>query len=572
MKLSYIINIETPSTHQVKVVIIGERLENQKKISFFLPRWSPGSYLIREYSRHLSKLKAVGEKGEVLYFSQVDISTFELDFLHPTFQSASKKFEISYEVYCHELTVRTSHVDHSHAFLHLPCLLMGVLGEEMLAPELTLKFPSTWSKVSTGLKDISKDRNTFHYISKNYDELIDSPIEIGCHETDGFNLFGVDHELAFYGNQLVHNCNLKEDMKTIVNTIGNFFGGVPYERYSFITHFVPGIYGGLEHLNSTALHFCPTGLNQRKNYINFLCLVSHEYFHLWNVKRIRPIELGPFDYLKEAMTKMLWLAEGLTSLMDELFVLRSGLINLEEYLDLQKDNLNRYLSVPGKKFHSLDDSSFNAWIKLYRPDENSNNSSISYYLKGGIVFWTFHLMASQKSLSIDQLVLKLWNEYLKNPNNGITEEQFYSFVEEIYGYELREKLEQMIKTTNEIDFETYLNAVGISVNWEKSESTYFGAEVEYASDRVIFKSITLDGPLYKYGVNAGDELLAINGMRILKDRYADALKFLRPNVEYKLTLTRLGQLIEVPVVLELAPRKITTLAVKDVEIASKIFK
>jgi predicted metalloprotease with PDZ domain len=448
---------------------------------------------------------------------------------------------------------------------------MGVLGEEVLSPELELKFPMLWSKVSTGLKDISLNRSTFLYESKNYDELIDSPIEIGCHETDGFSLFGVDHELAFYGNQLNHSRNLKEDIKTIVNTIGSFFGGVPYERYSFITHFVPGIYGGLEHLNSTALHFCPTGLNQRKNYINFLCLVSHEYFHLWNVKRIRPTELGPFNYLKEATTKMLWLAEGLTSLMDELFVLRSGLINLEEYLELQKDNLNRYLSIPGKKFHSLDDSSFNAWIKLYRPDENSNNSSISYYLKGGIVFWVFHLMAFQKSLSIDHLVKKLWDEYLSNPKVGLTEDRFYELVLEVFGLDLKEKLELMIKTTNDIDFETLLSSVGISVVWEKTESTYFGAEVEYLGDRVIFKSITLDGPLYKYGVNAGDEFIAIDNMRILKDRYTDASKFLRPNTEYQFTLSRLGQIIQIPVVLELAPKKIATLVVKDSQLASKIF-
>jgi predicted metalloprotease with PDZ domain len=192
---------------------------------------------------------------------------------------------------------------------------MGVVGDEMRDPTLEVIFPASWSKITTGLKDISEKRDSFLYTAVNYDQLIDSPIEIGCHETDGFKVFGTDHELAFYGKALPHKENLKEDFKKIVEHIAGFFEGVPYEKYSFITHFSPGLYGGLEHHNSTALHFCPTQLVSRKGYISFLGLVSHEYFHTWNVKRIRPLEFGPFDYLKEATTKLLWLAEGLTSLM-----------------------------------------------------------------------------------------------------------------------------------------------------------------------------------------------------------------------------------------------------------------
>ena len=403
MKLSYKIIIDAPSTHQARVIIEGKKESSEKKLDFFLPRWSPGSYLIREYSRHISGIIATTSNGERLDIEQTATSVFEIDWNKSNLKKEDDSFTLSYFIYCHELTVRTSHIDDSHAFLHLPTLLMGILKHSILNPTLQLNFPPRWSHLTTGLRDISQKREDFIYSAANYDELIDSPIEIGCHETDGFQAFGVDHHLAFYGNQLPHKENIKADIKKIVEHIAGFMGGVPYEKYSFITHFSPGLYGGLEHCNSTALQFCPTQITNRKGYCNYLTLVAHEYFHTWNVKRIRPLELGPFNYLSEATTKLLWLAEGLTSLMDELFVYRMGLISIDEYLEMQKDNLNRYYATPGKKFHSLDDSSYNAWIKLYRPDENSHNSSISYYLKGGIVFFALNIMLAEKNKSIKRI-------------------------------------------------------------------------------------------------------------------------------------------------------------------------
>ena len=336
MKLTYKLIIETPSTHQVRVIITGKKDSTENNLDFFLPRWSPGSYLMREYSRHLSNIKAETSNGERLFLEQTDISTFNIDWKKSELKNSNKdadSFTLSYNVFCHELTVRTSHVDDSHAFLHLPTLLMGVLGKNIDHPSVELAFPASWSKVTTGLKDISPKREVFLYEARNYDELIDSPIEIGCQETDGFQVDGVPHDVVFYGMQLPHSENIKEDTKKIVEHIAHFMGGFPYEKYSFITHFVPGLYGGLEHTNSTALQFCPTQITNRKGYINYLALISHEYFHTWNVKRIRPFELGPFNYLREATSKLLWLAEGLTSLMDELFIYRAGMISLEEYLE-----------------------------------------------------------------------------------------------------------------------------------------------------------------------------------------------------------------------------------------------
>jgi predicted metalloprotease with PDZ domain len=248
MQLHYKLIIETPSTHQVRVIIEGKKESHEKSLDFFLPRWSPGSYLMREYSRHLSQIVAHSKNGERLQLDQVDTSVFKIDWEKSDLKNpkAAEEFTLSYFVYCHELTVRTSHVDASHAFLHLPTLLMGVLGQAIEAPTLELVFPRTWSHVSTGLKDISPKREVFLYTAAHYDDLIDSPIEIGCQQTDGFKVMGTDHHLAFYGNLFPHTENIKADTQKIVEHIAGFFGGGAYERlYPFSHHFSPDYLAGL---------------------------------------------------------------------------------------------------------------------------------------------------------------------------------------------------------------------------------------------------------------------------------------------------------------------------------------
>ncbi len=570
MKLTYKLIIEAPSTHQVRVIIEGKKESGEKKLDFFLPRWSPGSYLMREYSRHLSNIKAETKNGERLYLDQTDISTFHVNWEKSDLKKSDDSFTLSYLVFCHELTVRTSHVDDSHAFLHLPTLLMGVLNKNIIDPSLELVFPPAWSKVSTGLKDISTKREVFLYIAKNYDDLIDSPIEIGCQETDGFAINGISHDVAFYGNLLPHKENITADTKKIVEHIAGFMGGFPYEHYTFMTHFVPGLYGGLEHSNSTALQYCPTQMTNRKGYINYLALVSHEYFHTWNVKRIRPFELGPFNYLKEATSKLLWLAEGLTSFMDELFIYRCHLITLEEYLEMQKENLNRYFAVPGKRFHSLDDSSYNSWIKLYRPDENTNNSSVSYYLKGGIVFFALNILLAQKNKSINDFLKLLWSDYKKSPERGVNSAQVFAMVEEVGGHDVRELFEVMTSTTNDIDLESLCESAGMKFEWEKSESPWLGFDPEFHGDRVIAKAVTLDGPAYKAGLNAGDEILAINGMRVLKDRFNDFGKYLRVNETYSVLVSRLGHLQTINLNVGIVPPKLKSIQVTNKEQLAKV--
>jgi predicted metalloprotease with PDZ domain len=572
MKLNYKLKITQPETHYLTVIITGERGASDDKLSFFIPSWSPGSYLMREYGKNIRNFRAENEIGELFLFDQVDKGVYEVDFSNSELKGDNTKVQISYDVYCHELTVRTSHVDISHAFIHGPSVFMGVLNKDLRDLELTVEFPALWSKITTGLKDISTKREIFVYGAKDYDELIDSPLEIGCQETDGFRVEGVDHELAWYGPVMKHDHNLKADIKTIVETVLKTTKEIPYEKYTFMTHFAPGLFGGLEHSNSTALQYCSMSMTDRKNYIDWLGLVAHEYFHTWNVKRIRPVELGPFDYLTEAKTKMHWLTEGLTSFMDQLFVFRSGLCTLEEYLECMKKNLNRYFSVPGRKFHSLEDSSFNSWIKLYRPDENSNNSSISYYLKGGLVFFVLNVLLVQNKSNIDDLIDLLWQRYKKDPAVGVTEDEVFDMVSSLAGQKVRDEFVHMIKSTEEIDFEAFLKEMGIEVEYEQDEKASLGIKTSFEGECVKVSSVELDGVAYKCGLNAGDEILAVDGMRLKKSNFNNYTNFLQVNKTYSFLVSRLGVLAEVNVLMEKGNRTIKALKSSDESLTNGFLK
>lgn len=300
--------------------------------------------------------------------------------------------------------------------------------------------------------------------------------------------------------------------------------------------------------------------------------MAHEYFHTWNVKRIRPIELGPFDYLTEAKTRMHWLTEGLTSFMDQLFVYRAGLCTLEEYLEAIMDNLNRFYSIPGRKFHSLEDSSFNSWIKLYRPDENSNNSSMSYYLKGGLVFFVLNVLLVKEESSIDELLKLLWKRYLDEPKVGMTDTEVYKIIDSLAGEKVNDEFTHMIRSTEEIDFEKFLKDMAVKVEYTDESKPWIGMTPSFSGENVKVKSVTLDGPAYKCGLNAEDEIISIDGMRIQKNNFKDHEKFLKINKTYTFTVSRLGYIEDVNVLIEKAPRKIKSLKSENEKLTESFLK
>lgn len=572
MKAHYIVTIENPEQNIVKVSLKLTRPQGQSKVVVFLPSWSPGSYMMREYARNIRWIQVQQKNGEVLCHTQTAKGQWEIDWDKSELKTPTDQFEVSYVIYLNELTVRTSHVNSSHAFLHGPSYLVGVLDHEMKDPTIEFRFPPLWSKLNTGLEDASSDRGKFIYTAENYDMLIDCPVEIGCQETDGFMALGVPHHLAFYGTTYPHHQNLKNDIKKIVETVAvHFNNDLPYKHYLFLTHFVANNRGGLEHHNSTALIFDGRKLSNRKDYVSYLSLVAHEYFHLWNVKRIRPSELGPFDYLNENYTSMLWLAEGLTSFVDDLFVYRAGLCTVEEYLEQVRQNLDAYYWTPGKKFHSLEQSSFNAWIKLYRPDENSKNSSISYYLKGGLVFTALHSLLLEQGKSIDDLLIMLWDHYKGRPAVGIRKEEVYQMVKTLGGEEIMQAFSTMVETTDDIDFETTFKKFGCDFIWSESKLPYLGSVWEYQGERVFAKMVYLDSPAHQAGINPGDEVIFLNGLRFLRDDVIDIVSMLEINKPYEMMVSRLGKLERIEVIAGTTPRMLKEIVVKDKVLAEKAF-
>lgn len=563
MNVHYVVKIESAENHMVTVKMQIENPNNQFEI--FLPSWSPGSYLMREYSKNIRSVSVFGGKGEYVQFLKRAKGIWAIDLEN----KKTETLNIEYQIYCHELTVRTSHVDASHAFLHGPSYLMGVLDVEILNPTIEFQFPPLWSKVSTSLKDISDKRQKFIYQANNYDDLIDTPVEIGTQETDGFIVDGIPHHLAFYGQAYPHDQNLKQDIETIVKTVLKTTLDIPYETYLFLTHFKPKLYGGLEHKNSTALQYDGRKLANRKDYIFWLALVAHEYFHTWNVKRIRPVELGPFDYTQENYTSMHWLTEGLTSFMDEIFVVRSGLCSLEEYLELQTKNLKNYYSIPGKKFDSLESSSFDAWIKLYRPDENSKNNTISYYLKGGLVFSILNILLIRNGSSIDAFIQRLWQGYKKRPDIGYKTEEVLKIIEDLSSHEVKEEFHKMISTTEDIDFEKYYAEIGLELVWESSEGIELGITTNSEGDNIIVSTVQLDGAAHKAGLNAGDEIIAINNLRVKSDDISSWSKWLKENKSYLFTIARLGEIYNIDITPDKLTKTLTKININNLELAEK---
>lgn len=573
MKIEYKLSITDPWTHYVKIRLSGKKDQKSDSLDFFMPSWSPGSYLMREYAKSVRKFRALSGNGEFLYFEKIDKGTWRVDWSKSQLKSPDVDFTIEYEVYCNEISVRTSHVSNEHAFLHGPSLFMGVVGQELENLTLDMEFPPLWSKVTTGLTDISEKRELFKYSAKNFDELIDTPIEIGCHETNGFRVQGIDHHLAFYDLPEKLPGDLRKDCQKIVETEYKFWGELPYDMYVFMGHFMPGIYGGLEHLNSTALQFDPFAVQTKEGYRDFLGLVAHEFFHTWNVKRIRPAELGPFDYRNENYTRMHWLTEGMTSFVDDLFVFTAGLSSLREYLEMLTKRINIYNNTPGRKFDSLEDSSFDSWIKLYRPNENSKNTTVSYYLKGQLAFVCLNLLLVKEGKTLRDLCALLWQRFKNDPATGITKEEFMNFLSEVTNESVVNQFDSYIAYTTELPLEELCGEVGLKFTYNKEVGGDFGFDWKEDGQRLFVSKIVLDGPAYKSGLNSGDEILAVNGFRLTSTMYKNWLKTMSPNDHaMSFLISRQGKTSTVEIPFGKAAQVLEKIEILDEGKASAAFK
>ena len=510
--ISYQLRMPKPQNHYFEVEMTLADFK-EKQLDIKMPVWAPGSYLVREFSKNVNLVKAFDEKGKEIQVQKKKKNTWAIS------TDGNKKIKVKYEVYSFELSVRTPFLDLTHGFVSGSGIFMYVEGYKDKKGTLEVVPHASFKTITTALPkagiSVQKDGSqTFEF--SNYDQLLDCPIEIGNQIVFDFMASGTKHTVAMYGEAYYDIEALKMDMAKVVDAETAIFGSNPNKDYVFIVHNVVDGQGGLEHTNS-----CVLSVNRwtygGSEYRNFLNLVAHEYFHLWNVKRIRPIELGPFDYEQENYTTLLWVMEGFTSYYDELILRRAGYYTKEEMLGKIQSSVNYVEGSVGSRVQPVAHASFDAWIKAYRPTENSANTTMTYYSRGtilGSVFDVAIISNSKGKQGLDHFMKHLYQKFYVEMNRGFTEAEFKAELEKFVGKNLDDFFKKYIHGTEIIPYAEIFDNVGVSVKDVTSFKPSFGATVREENGKVIVKGIRANSCAEDAGISVGDEIVGCNGFRV----------------------------------------------------------
>ncbi len=582
--LRYRVELANPGAHvfEVQVTVLHPAVSGQR---FALPVWIPGSYLVREFARNIVEIRAFGGRDakRTLEITKLDKNTWEV---------APHKGPITliYSVYALDASVRAAHFDTTHAFFNGTSLFLRVLGQEAQAHELEIVRPSDkkmaeW-RIATTLPELAAKRYGFGtYQASNYDELVDHPIEIGNFELLTFQAAGVSHDIAITGS--VPNLDgerLCTDLQRLCAEQILLFDPrtrrAPFSRYLFLASVVTDGHGGLEHRCSTAL-LC----NRRSfpvqgtialgdDYESLLGLVSHEYFHSWLVKRIKPAAFAPYDFDCENYTSLLWIFEGFTSYYDSLLLRRSGLLSVERYLKDLAKTISDVLRNTGRTKQSVAQSSFDAWIKYYRPDENSINSVVSYYKKGALIALALDLTIREETdskYSLDDVMRALWQQFGRNfyPDNarGLAEDGFADVVRAATGVDVSRQVRQWAYGTGGPPLRELLDRVGVKLTLapagtprrDGKSRPYLGMNTASHHGLCRVTSVHDDSPAQHAGLSAGDVLVALGGLRLPEDGPESLLERYQPGQVVDLHFFRRDELMSRRITLAATPPTYCTL-------------
>jgi predicted metalloprotease with PDZ domain len=508
-----------------------------------LPVWTPGSYLVREYAKQLQDFAAFSD-AEPLPWRKISKNHWQVETKNVS------KLTVSYRIFANELSVRTNHLDSTHGYFNGAALFFRIPGWEGQPIRVSIVPPRPEWQVTTALPP---DEQTNTFLAGDFDTLVDNPFEIGCHQLYHFEVLGKPHELAIWGQGNIQPQRMISDITKIIQVEAQMFGGLPYERYVFLLHLFSQAYGGLEHKNCCSLIYQRFGFRAQDKYERFMQLVAHEFFHLWNVKRIRPKALEVFDYDQENYTPSLWFSEGTTSYYDLLIPLRAGIYDAKTFFNNLGKEITRYENIPGRQVQPLSESSFDAWIKLYRPDANSGNSQVSYYLKGEMVSLLLDLLIRSQhnnQRSLDHVMLKMWQQFGKD-EIGFTPEQLQEVIESVAEMNLADFFKRYIDDTEDLPFNEYLQPFGLELVAENEEEPYLGVKVSAENGREIIKFVEASSPAQIAGIDAGDELLAIDKMKVTASGLSERLKDYQPNDTIQVTVFHQDELRTYPVTLAL---------------------
>ncbi|MCL4329759.1 MAG: hypothetical protein M1533_02000 [Candidatus Thermoplasmatota archaeon] len=525
MKITYSLRVPNPATQVISISILLEEF-SEESLLFTMPVWTPGSYLVRDFSKHVRKFDARTQDGFPAEFSKKDKSTWKVS------TRGLNSMTVNYEVYAADLTVRTSHADSHHVFITGTSVFMYIEGYKDQAVELQITPIENW-RIFTTLDKIAETR----YRAINYDLLVDSPIEIGQHRVLEFRAAGKDHEIIVDGACNCSEEKLKADVARIVEAHAKVMGQPLYRKYQFIVHLVNNGsgYGGLEHLNSCSVMFGSTLFSEDKTYVEFLELISHEYFHSWNAKRIRPVELGPFNYREENYSQWLWFCEGLTEFFGELAVLRAGLMTRQQFYKKISGIVNEMSLEPGSWATSLAESSFDSWIRRYKPSPDDYNTYVSYYTKGELIGFLMSIHIADQTRGarcIDDLLHNLAEKFRKD-GKGFTEKDILTILKEITGQDYSEFFRKYIRGHEEPDFQMDFAKAGLKLEQSKPGAIprkSAGIIIKKEGEKYLVGGVLENFPGFESGINAGDEIVAINGIRM-----GDQFTF-RPFEDHPITL------------------------------------
>ncbi len=548
----YRIEIADLKAHLLRIHLSIPEPSAQQQVS--LPVWIPGSYMVREFSGHLQKLQArQGRKR--LAPEQLDKCSWRLP------SRAGQALELTYEVYANDPSVRMAQLNHERCFFNPTSVCLRIDGQDDAALILEVPPPLEQRRwiLATGLQPLKIDRRGFgRYQARDYDELADSPVCFGDLWSGEFQAGGLTHRFVVSGAPATFDgTRLLEDTQKICETQIRFWHGrqkPPFSHYVFMLHAVGDGYGGLEHRNSTAL-ICGRkdlpGSDASKvseGYTTLRGLISHEYFHTWNVKRLRPAEFARYDYTRENYTELLWFFEGFTSYYDDLILRRCGLLDNAGYLKLLGKTINQVLQTPGRKVQTVAQASFDAWVKYYRHNENTPNATVSYYSKGALVALCLDLTlrSMREDLSLDRIVRELWQRCQGGP---MSQADLLAQLQASSGRSFEEELRQWVHSTEELPLEPLLRSHGVAVVNEPDQlAQRLGLRVEEGQGLKI-KTVLQGGPAHAAGLSPGDEWLAIEppggaGWRLR--RLDDLLLYARPGQKVQALVSRDEQLLRLP--------------------------
>lgn len=513
--IEYRVTLSSPQAHlfEIECTIPAPSPEGQV---VSLPAWIPGSYMIRDFARHIVSLSASCQ-GNAIEVEKTDKQTWRC-------APCKGELKLRYRVYAYDLSVRSAYFDTTRAYFNGTSLCLKVHGQHHLPCALVIDKPAKayrhW-QVGTAMPAGKIDKHGFgRYLAQDYDALIDHPFEIGDLAIAKFKAAGIPHRLIVSGKHRADLKRLVKDLKQLCTYHIGFFGEAPFSRYDFLLYAAgDDQYGGLEHRNSTSL-VCPRSwlpvegepLNQ-EGYQDLLGLCSHEYFHAWHVKRIRPLAFIDASLDREAYTRQLWIFEGFTAYYDSLSVLRSGLISREDYLRDLSQSITRLLCTPGRLVQPLEDASFDAWIKLYRPDENTPNAQVSYYLKGSLTALALDLTLRQAGHSLDEVMHGLWRDFGKT-GQGLDEGAMSALVKAVTGVDVSRFLKQALHTTRELPLAILLGKFGIQyrTSVDKQRVTDLGVRLANGSDARI-ATVYSGSAAELAGLAGGDVIIAVDGLK-----------------------------------------------------------